>query len=150
MTPKSRAALERAIVRYAGNDAVLANGLAVEFANAIVAQMIDAGVVKGGSSLKFRYGDRMTRVTRDLDTAWSESLDSFLQDVSGKLKEGWNGFTGEVQVLRQANPRRVPFEYVMQPCAVHLSYLGTPWRVVDMEIGHNEIGDAVSESFGLP
>ena len=67
MTPKSRAALERAIVRYAGNDAVLANGLAVEFANAIVAQMIDAGVVKGGSSLKFRYGDRMTRVTRDLD-----------------------------------------------------------------------------------
>ena len=28
--PKSRAALERAIVRYAGNDAVLANGLAVE------------------------------------------------------------------------------------------------------------------------
>ena len=28
--PKSRAALEQAIVRYAGNDAVLANGLAVE------------------------------------------------------------------------------------------------------------------------
>jgi len=151
MTPKSRAALERAIVRYAGNDAVLANGLAVEFANAIVAQMIDAGVVKGGSSLKFRYGDRMTRVTRDLDTAWSESLDSFLKDVSGKLKEGWNGFTGEVQVLRQANPRRVPFEYVMQPCSVRLSYLGTPWRIVDLEIGHNEIGDADAyDIVGIP
>ena len=151
MTPKSRAALERAIVRYAGNDAVLANGLAVEFANAIVAQMIDAGVVKGGSSLKFRYGDRMTRVTRDLDTAWSESLDSFLKDVSGKLKEGWNGFTGEVQVLRQANPRRVLFEYVMQPCSVRLSYLGTPWRIVDLEIGHNEIGDADAyDIVGIP
>ena len=138
--PKSRAALERAIVRYAGNDAVRANELAVAFANAIVAQMVGAGVVKGGTSLKFRYGDKMTRVTSDLDTAWSESLDSFLKDVGGKLKEGWNGFTGEVQILEQANPRRVPFDYVMQPCSVRLSYLGKAWRVVDLEIGHNEIG----------
>ena len=140
--PKSRAALERAIVRYAGNDAVRANDLAVAFANAIVAQMVGAGVVKGGTSLKFRYGDKMTRVTSDLDTAWSESLDAFLKDVGGKLKEGWNGFRGEVQILEQANPRRVPFDYVMQPCSVRLSYLGKAWRVVDLEIGHNEIGDA--------
>lgn len=35
-------------------------------ANAIVAQMIGQGVVKGGSGLKFRYGDRATRVTLDL------------------------------------------------------------------------------------
>ena len=41
--PKSRAALARAIVRYAGNDIVLSNGLAVDLANAIVAQMIGAG-----------------------------------------------------------------------------------------------------------
>ena len=140
--PKSRAALERAIVRYAGNDAVRANDLAVAFANAIVAQMVGAGVVKGGTSLKFRYDDKMTRGTSDLDTAWSESLDSFLKDVGGKLKEGWNGFRGEVQILEQANPRRVPFDYVMQPCSVRLSYLGKAWRVVDLEIGHNEIGDA--------
>ena len=140
--PKSRAALERAIVRYAGNDAVCANDLAVAFANAIVAQMVGAGVVKGGTSLKFRYGDKMTRVTSDLDTAWSESLDSFLKDVGGKLKEGWNGFKGEVQILEQANPRRVPFDYVMQPCSVRLTYLGKAWRVVALEIGHNEIGDA--------
>ena len=140
--PKSRAALERAIVRYAGNDTIRANELAVAFANAIVAQMVGAGVVKGGTSLKFRYGDKMTRVTSDLDTAWSESLDSFLKDVGGKLKEGWNGFKGEVQILEQANPRRVPFDYVMQPCSVRLSYLGKAWRVVDLEIGHNEIGDA--------
>ena len=140
--PKSRAALERAIVRYAGNDTIRANELAVAFANAIVAQMVGAGVVKGGTSLKFRYDDKMTRVTSDLDTAWSESLDSFLKDVGGKLKEGWNGFKGELQILEQANPRRVPFAYVMQPCSVRLNYLGKTWRVVDLEIGHNEIGDA--------
>lgn len=140
--PNSKSNLERAISRYAGNDAVRANELAVALSNAIVAQMIGAGVVKGGSSLKLRYGDKATRVTKDLDTAWSMDLDSFLKDILAKLKLGWNGFAGEVVVLKQASPRGIPFEYVMQPCAVHLSYLGTPWRVVDMEIGHNEIGDA--------
>ena len=140
--PNSKSNLERAISRYAGNDAVRANELAVALSNAIVAQMIGAGVVKGGSSLKLRYGDKTTRVTKDLDTAWSVDLDSFLKDIDAKLKLGWNGFAGEVVVLKQANPKGIPFEYVMQPCAVHLSYLGMPWRVVDMEIGHNEIGDA--------
>ena len=140
--PNSKSNLERAISRYAGNDAVRANELAVALSNAIVAQMVGAGVVKGGSSLKLRYGDKATRVTKDLDTAWSMDLDSFLKDIRAKLNLGWNGFAGEVVVLKQASPRGIPFEYVMQPCAVHLSYLGTPWRVVDMEIGHNEIGDA--------
>ena len=140
--PNSKSNLERAISRYAGNDAVRANELAVALSNGIVAQMIGAGVVKGGSSLKLRYGDKATRVTKDLDAAWSVDLDSFLTDIGAKLKIGWNGFTGEVAVLKPASPRGIPFEYVMQPCAVHLSYLGSPWRVVDMEIGHNEIGDA--------
>ena len=47
--PNSKSNLERAISRYAGNDAVRANELAVALSNAIVAQMIGAGVVKGGS-----------------------------------------------------------------------------------------------------
>ena len=140
--PNSKSNLERAISRYADNDAVRANELAVSLSNAIVAQMIGAGVVKGGTSLRLRYGEAATRVTKDLDTAFSVDLDSFLKDVGGKLKTGWNGFTGEVVVLKQANPKGIPFDYVMQPCAVHLNYLDTPWRVVDMEIGHNEIGDA--------
>lgn len=140
--PNSRSNLERAISRYADNDAVRANELAVSLSNAIVAQMIGAGVVKGGTSLRLRYGEAATRVTKDLDTAFSVDLDSFLKDVGGKLKTGWNGFTGEVVVLKQAAPKGIPFDYVMQPCAVHLSYLDMPWRVVDMEIGHNEIGDA--------
>lgn len=140
--PNSRSNLERAISRYAGNDSVRANELAVALSNAVVAQMIDAGVVKGGTSLKLRYGEKATRVTKDLDTAWSIDLDSFLKGIGQKLRQGWCGFTGEVVVLKQSTPRGVPFDYIMQPCAVHLYYLGTPWRNVDMEIGHNEIGDA--------
>jgi len=140
--PNSKSNLERAISRYVNNDAVRANELAIALSNAIVAQLIGAGVVKGGTSLKLRYGDKATRVTKDLDTAFSTDLDSFLKDIGAKLKTGWNGFTGEVVVLKQASPKGIPFDYVMQPCAVHLNYLDTPWRVVDMEIGHNEIGDA--------
>ena len=140
--PNSKSSLERAISRYAGNDAVKANELAVALANVIVAQMIDSGVIKGGTSLKMRYGEKATRVTKDLDTAFSIDLDSFLKDIGTKLKAGWNGFSGEITVLKQANPKGIPFDYVMQPCAVHLNYLNTPWRVVDLEIGHNEIGDA--------
>ena len=140
--PNSKSNLERAISHYAGSDSVRANELAVALANAIVAQMIDAGVVKGGTSLKLRYGEKATRVTKDLDTAWSIDLDSFLKAIGAKLEQGWCGFTGDIVVLKQATPKGIPFDYIMQPCAVHLNYLGLPWRIVDMEVGHNELGDA--------
>lgn len=139
--PNSKANLEKAILRFAGN-IVKANELRNLMANSIVAQMLGEGVVKGGTGLKFRYGSKMTRVTLDLDTAWRTSLDYFLRDLSAKLKAGWNGFTGEIRILQQSAPRGIPFEYVMQPCDVKLNYLGRPWYTVQLEIGHNEIGDA--------
>ena len=84
--------------------------------------MIGEGVVKGGTGLKFRYGEDMSRVTLDLDAAWRTGLDEFLRDLKSRLASGWCGFTGEVVVSRPASPRGVPFEYVMQPCDVKLSY----------------------------
>lgn len=139
--PNSRSNLDKAIQRFAGN-IVKANELRNLMANAIVAQMLGKGVVKGGSGLKFRYGAKMTRVTLDLDTAWTTSLEDFLNDLNPKLEKGWNGFTGSIKILRQATPRGIPFDYVMQPCEVKLLYLGRPWYTVQLEIGHNEIGDA--------
>lgn len=41
------------------------------------AQMISVAVVKGGSSLKMRFGDVSTRATTDPDVAWSEDVDAF-------------------------------------------------------------------------
>ena len=133
--------LDKAIQRFAG-DVARENELRNLMANAIVAQLIGAGVVKGGTGLKFRYGEDMSRVTLDLDTAWRTGLDEFLRDLKSRLASGWCGFTGEVVVNRPASPRGVPFEYVMQPCDVKLSYLGRPWYTVQLEVGHNEIGDA--------
>ena len=42
----------------AGTDAVR---LSRQLANVIVGQMLPDGVIKGGSSLMFRYGSRLTR-----------------------------------------------------------------------------------------
>jgi len=139
--PNSRTNLDRGIQRFAG-DFVRANELKGLMANAIVAQMIGDGVVKGGSGLRFRYGESMTRATMDLDTAWRTGLDEFLKHLRTRLDEGWNGFSGEIRILRQTAPRGVPFEYVMQPCDVKLKYREAPWYTVQLEVGHNEIGDA--------
>ena len=139
--PNSKTNLDKAILRFAG-EVRKANELRTLMANTIVAQMIGDGVVKGGSGLRFRYGSQRTRATMDLDTSWRTDLDLFLKVLSSRLAEGWNGFTGEVHVLRQANPRGIPFEYVMQPCEVKLAYRSRPWFTVQLEVGHNEIGDA--------
>ena len=139
--PNSKSNLDRALQRFAG-DFARANELRGLMANAIVAQMIGGGVVKGGSGLRFRYGDRLTRFTMDLDTAWQTDLDAFLKNLRERLAAGWNGFSGNIKVLPQMTPRGVPFEYVMQPCDVKLKYRGVPWYTVRLEVGHNEIGDA--------
>ena len=113
--PNSKSNLDRALQRFAG-DFARANDLRGQMANAIVAQMIGEGVVKGGSGLRFRYGEKLTRVTMDLDTAWKTDLDAFLKLLNERLAAGWNGFSGEVRVLAPAKPRGIPFDYVMQPC----------------------------------
>ena len=139
--PNSKTNLDKALNRFAGN-AARAVELRNFMANAIVAQMIGDGVVKGGSGLKLRYGGKMTRTTMDLDSAWKTGLDEFLKSLAARLEAGWNGFSGETRILRQAPARGVPFDYVMQPCEVKLKYRGRPWYTVLLEIGHNEIGDA--------
>ena len=70
--PNSKSNLDRALQRFAG-DFARANDLRGQMANAIVAQMIGEGVVKGGSGLRFRYGEKLTRVTMDLDTCASKA-----------------------------------------------------------------------------
>ncbi|MBR4615316.1 MAG: nucleotidyl transferase AbiEii/AbiGii toxin family protein, partial [Kiritimatiellae bacterium] len=64
-------------------------------ANTIICQMLPEGVcVKGGSALKFRFGDAATRFTRDLDIARSVDLAICVKEIDSALRKGWNGFTG--------------------------------------------------------
>ncbi len=117
--------------------------------NTIVAQLISNGVVKGGGSLKLRFGDKATRYTRDLDAAYSVALGDFIAKLEGALKKGWCGFTGRLVPRKPARVPGLPPEYVMKPFDVKLDYLGRPWQTVPLELGHNEIGAADTADIAL-
>ena len=110
--------------------------------NVIVAQMLPDGVVKGGSSLMFRYGGQATRYTRDMDTARMMELGEYLRLLETSLTSGWNGFTGKLVMVTPPKPKDVPPAYIMMPFDIKLNYCGRPWQTIRIEIGHNEIGDA--------
>lgn len=137
-----------AIQRLAGSEAAGVE-LRTTMANTIAAQMMPAGAVKGGTSLKFRYGNLPTRFTTDLDTARGIALEAFVERYAERLAEGWEGFTGRIVRRNPAEPEGVPAAYVMQPYEIKLDYLGKPWCTVRLEIGHDEIGDADDPEFAL-
>ena len=145
--PNTCANLIKAINRVAspGQDALR---LSRALANVIVAQMLPDGVVKGGSSLMFRYGENATRYTRDMDTVRVMSLDAYLDKLESNLKAGWNGFTGRLQRVNPPHPTGVPQGYVMIPYDIKLAYNERAWQSVRIEIGHNEIGDADEAELG--
>lgn len=146
--PNSRRNLDIAIDRLAaetGDPLRLRNARAA----AIVAQMIPDGVVKGGSALRLRYGSAATRFTRDLDAARSVPLEEFARDLDGRLRAGWEGFTGRLVPREPAHPAGIEPRYVMRPFDAKLDYNGKPWVTVPVEVGHDEIGDADSFDVGV-
>ena len=140
-TPNSRRNLDMAIQRAYGVGTSLAEARKL-MANVVAGQFLPEGVVKGGSSIRLRYGKAATRFTLDLDTAWKTDLDTFLSAMKARAHDGWAGFTGEIIPRKPASPRGVPFDYVMQPFDIKLSYRGQSWCTVELEVGYNEIGDA--------
>lgn len=139
--PNSMRNLDKALHRIAKDDADFVNVRSF-VANVVVGQLLPEGVIKGGSSLKMRFGDVATRYTTDLDTARLSDIDAFADALEAALRTGWEGFTGTLELGRKAHPKDVPAHYVMQPIDVKLSYLGRSWCTVSLEVGHNEVGDA--------
>ena len=141
--PRNEHELELRLVRLLGNDNSLMLAMRTMMANAIAGQFLPKGaVLKGGGSLRFRFGSSFTRNTMDFDTTRGGDLDEFLKELRRALSNGWNGFSGEIVLLPQASPRDVPFEYVMQPVDLKLRYRNNPWCSVRVEISHNEAGAA--------
>ncbi len=119
-------------------------------ADAVIAQMLPDGAVKGGSALKIRFGDAATRFSDDLDTARASSIDDYVDALIGSLREGWEGFTGVLIRKEPRAPKEIPAQYAMQPFEVKLSYLGKSWATIRLEVGHNEIGDADDPDMVVP
>ena len=138
--PNSRRNLDDAIARLFGKGEPFSRTRKT-IANTVVGQLLPKGAIKGGSSLKFRYGDSTTRFTRDLDAARAEDLEVFIQELDTALTKGWNGFTGKAVRLQPPKPMGVPDEYIMQPFEIKMTYNGTPWLTVQLEVGHDEVGD---------
>ena len=140
--PHNEHELELALTRFAGS-----NIAAVEcrdvMAGVVLGQMLPPGtVVKGGTSMRLRLGPGNSRVTVDFDTARSMELDEYIKILRKRLEDGWCDFTGEVFIRKQGTPAGIPFEYIMQPIDVKLSYRHHPWCTIRLEVGHNELGDA--------
>ncbi len=147
--PNSRRNLDMAIHRMAASDKDFVK-LRALLANAIVGQMLPNGAVKGGTALKFRFGDAATRFTTDLDAARQSDLDAFAEKLEASLSSGWNGFAGRLVPRSQARPAHVPPQYVMRPFDIKIDYRGKPWCTVLLEVGHNELGDADEPERMLP
>jgi len=141
LLPNSVRRLDSAVKKLASGDKAYLNIRSL-IANSIVGQLLPNCVVKGGTSLKLRYGDAVTRFTIDLDSARTQDTETFTKALERALSKGWCGFTGRVVAGSPAHPKDVPPQYVMQPFDVKLNYLGKPWCTVSLEVGHNEIGDA--------
>lgn len=139
--PNSRRNLDLAIERAFGRGRAYTRARAI-IANVIVGQMLPDGAVKGGSSIKLRLGDDVTRYTTDLDVARKSNLDAYVAKLESSLAKGWDGFTGRVVAREPASPKDIPSAYVMQPFDVKLDYNGKSWVTVELEVGHDEIGDA--------
>lgn len=146
--PNSRRNLDMALRRMGDGDASYV-AIRSLIADAIVAQMLVNAVVKGGASLKMRFGDAGTRATTDLDAAASLRAEA-VRGLADNLDSGWEGFTGRLVQVPQAHPHDVPEQYLMQPYEVKLSYLGQAWCTVPLELGYDEIGDADQADMVLP
>lgn len=139
--PLSVKKLERTVAMHAGEEAMAQRHLKL-MAMVVVAQMMPAGAIKGGTAMKIRMGHR-TRTSLDLDVARAMDLEVFVEELQEKLRAGWHGFTGVLVAERQAKPDGVPTRYVMSPFRVKLSYMGSSWRSVTLEVGHDELGDTL-------
>lgn len=82
--PNSRRNLDIAIQRKYGLGDEYMRARTV-MANAIVGQMLPDGAVKGGSAIKLRFGESVTRFTTDLDVARASTLEEFLDE----LEDNW-------------------------------------------------------------
>ena len=139
--PRHLQALQRRLANTRGLNGDQTHRLMRTMANVVVAQMLPAGAIKGGTSMNLRLGPDRSRFSSDIDVSRPRRLseDAFIATLQGNLARGWSGFTGVVIKERRANPRDVPSQYVMQSYAIQVTYMGKVISRVPLELAMDEI-----------
>lgn len=142
--PGNLSHLQKLIAEIAGVDGEVKR-IQRAIANTIVGQMLPPGVVKGGTAMKLRLGEAHSRFTPDLDAARKAGLaeDDYMEAFAMRLREGWAEFTGTVEADTKPAPPDVPYDYIMSPYWIRLSYRGKEWLKVRFELGRDEVGSTV-------
>jgi hypothetical protein len=143
--PAALQALQRRLTALATARNTTVKRLQALVGNVVVCQMLPDSAVKGGTGLKLRLGDAMTRETPDLDTAFKGDRAQFVTDLNSRLAEGWEGFTGVAAMGASRKPDELPDGYEMQPVTVKLKYKGKPFKTVDVEVGYDELNATGTE-----
>ena len=94
--------LERALRAMAQTDDSLIR-LRRTLANVIAGQFLDGAVMRGGGSLKLRYGEQATRYTLDFDASRKIGEEAFIERYNASLSVGWSLFSG--RLVRAPKPR---------------------------------------------
>lgn len=120
--------IERETDRRLGD--VRNNTLRKNFITAVLGQMMPNGAyLKGGASIGLRYPLQEARSSRDVDTAFTGSKESFEQALKEKLKSGWQGFTGTVEPDKERKnlPKGGDFSVCVSLCVANHSICYTEY-----------------------
>ena len=144
--PKRVTDLFRAITALSKELGTTERRLVALVGNVALAQMLPDSAIKGGTGLKLRFGERLTRDTPDVDAAYRGDLNAFRDELAARLADGWGGFTGTVTMGAKRSPDSVPDAYVMQPFRIVLKYRGRTFKGVDLEVGYDELEATTREN----
>lgn len=144
--PGSVNELRRRVTSLAEDRNITVKRLQAFVANVIVGQMLPETAIKGGTGLKLRFGDTLTRETPDLDTAFRGDLTEFRESFERNGAHGWGPFTARIVEGRKRGPEHLPAAYVMQPFTVKLNYRNKPFGSVTVEVGYDELEATTDEA----
>ena len=139
--PTNLRSLETRISNVARDRAVPVRRIQRAVANTVIGQMLPGGVVKGGTAVKLRLGERASRFTPDFDVGRDDATtaEGYLEALRERLAAGWGGFTGIAAERDPASPIGVPVAYLMRPYDIALRYRDRHWLTVLFELGAEEI-----------
>lgn len=99
-------------------------------------------MVKGGTGIKLRVGEALSRFTPNFDLARPTASDvgQYIEVLQEGLADGWGAFTATFQEVHGVQPEGVSEPYVMVPYRIMLDDRSRHWLSETFELIHDEVG----------